>query len=29
MQTRDDAQELERGGITSMDVAEASKQLGG
>ncbi|MDE4175079.1 hypothetical protein PXK01_13020 [Phaeobacter sp. PT47_59] len=29
MQTRDDAQELERGGITSMDVAEAHKQLGG
>lgn len=28
-QTRDDAQELERGGITSMDVAEARKQLGG
>lgn len=29
MQTRDDAQELERGGITSMDVAEAHKQLSG
>jgi chromosome segregation ATPase len=29
LQTRDDAQELERGGITSMDVAEARKQLGG
>lgn len=29
MQARDDAQELERGGITSMDVAEAHKQLGG
>lgn len=29
MQARDDAQELERGGITSMDVAEARKQLGG
>jgi len=29
MQTRDDAQELERGGITSMDVVEAHKQLGG
>jgi len=29
MQTRDDAQELERGGITSMDVAEAHKQHGG
>lgn len=28
MQTRDDAQELERGGITSMDVDEAHKQLG-
>lgn len=27
MQTRDDAQELERGGITSMDVAEAHKKL--
>ncbi|WP_027237372.1 hypothetical protein [Leisingera caerulea] len=27
MQTRDDAQELERGGITSMDVAEAHKSL--
>ena len=27
MQTRDDAQELERGGITSMDVAEARKSL--
>ena len=27
MQTRDDAQELERGGITSMDVAEAHKRL--
>jgi mannose-6-phosphate isomerase class I len=27
MQTRDDAQELERGGITSMDVAEAHKNL--
>ncbi len=27
MQTRDDAQELERGGITSMDVAEARKNL--
>ncbi len=29
MQTRDDAQELERGGITSMDVAEAHKSLMG
>ncbi len=29
IQTRDDAQELERGGITSMDVAEAHKRLGG
>lgn len=29
MQTRDDAQELERGGITSMDVAEAHKNLMG
>lgn len=29
METRDDAQELERGGITSMDVVEAHKQLGG
>jgi len=27
MRTRDDAQELERGGITSMDVAEAHQQL--
>lgn len=27
MQTRDDAQELERGGITSMDVVEAHKSL--
>ena len=27
MQTRDDAQELERGGITSMDVADAHKRL--
>ena len=27
MQARDDAQELERGGITSMDVAEAHKRL--
>ncbi len=27
MQTRDDAQELERGGITSMDVTEAHKRL--
>ena len=27
MQSRDDAQELERGGITSMDVAEAHKRL--
>lgn len=27
MQTRDDAQELERGGITSMDVAEDRKSL--
>lgn len=27
MQARDDAQELERGGITSMDVAEAHKKL--
>ncbi len=27
MQSRDDAQELERGGITSMDVAEAQKHL--
>ena len=29
MQSRDDAQELERGGITSMDVAEAHKKLVG
>ncbi|MGH1414799.1 MAG: hypothetical protein ACRBB0_15025 [Pelagimonas sp.] len=29
MRTRNDAQELERGGITSMDVAEACKRLGG
>lgn len=29
LQTRDDAQELERGGITSMDVAEARSRLGG
>lgn len=27
MQARDDAQELERGGITSMDIAEAHKKL--
>ena len=27
MQARDDAQELERGGITSMDVVEARKRL--
>ncbi len=27
MQTRNDAQELERGGITSMDVAEAHNRL--
>ena len=27
MQTRNDAQELERGGITSMDMAEAHKRL--
>jgi len=27
MQTRNDAQELERGGVTSMDVAEAHKRL--
>lgn len=27
MQARDDAKELERGGITSMDVAEAHKKL--
>ncbi|MGH1412837.1 MAG: hypothetical protein ACRBB0_05060 [Pelagimonas sp.] len=27
IQARDDAQELERGGITSMDVAEAHKKL--
>jgi len=27
MQTRDDAQELERGGITAMDVADAHKRL--
>jgi len=27
MQARDDAQELERGGITSMDVAEVHKKL--
>lgn len=27
MQARDDAQELERGGITSMDVTEAHKKL--
>ena len=27
MQSRDDAQELERGGITSMDVTEARKRL--
>ncbi|SFS67978.1 hypothetical protein SAMN04488040_1482 [Sulfitobacter marinus] len=27
MQARDDAQELERGGITSMDVVEAHKKL--
>lgn len=27
MQARDDAQELERGGLTSMDVAEARKRL--
>lgn len=27
MQARDDAQELERGGITSMDVADAHKRL--
>ena len=27
MQSRDDAQELERGGITSMDVAEAHKKM--
>ena len=29
MQARDDAQELERGGITSMDVAEAHQRLQG
>lgn len=27
MQNRDDAQELERGGITAMDVADAHKRL--
>ena len=27
MQSRDDAQELERGGVTSMDVAEAHQSL--
>lgn len=27
MQTRNDAQELERGGITSMDMVEAHKRL--
>ena len=29
LRTRDDAQELERGGITSLDVAEAHKNLNG
>ena len=27
MRTRDDAQELERGGITSMDIEQARKSL--